>query len=146
MRRIIITFAAIAATIVALASCQKEDNTIIDYSLLPAAAQTTINNHFDKDEVLLVIYDKALFDKEYTVTFTDGSIIEFDKNGAWESIQSSAGVPSSIIPDGINTAITKYYPSQTVVDIDKDNDGYDVTLDNGVELEFNTSGSLVGID
>ncbi|MFI3333394.1 MAG: PepSY-like domain-containing protein [Rikenellaceae bacterium] len=147
MKRLFIAFVAMVATTLSFTSCDKETDMIVDFSTLPAAAQSTITTHFDKDQIMLVTYDKELFDKEYSVTLFDGTVIEFDKDGSWESIESNiAGVPMSIIPDNIAQYLTTYYAEQMVVEIDKDTTGYDLTLENRVELEFNLSGTLIGVD
>lgn len=138
---------ATIATTLAFTSCDKETESVIDFSALPSAAQTTITTHFDKEQIMLVIYDKELFDKEYSVTFFDGTVIQFEKSGSWESIESNiTGVPTSILPTKIAEYVATYFEDQKVFEIEKDTDGYEVRLENSIELEFNLSGTLVGVD
>ncbi len=147
MKRLFFAFVAIAALTLSLTSCEKESETIIDFSALPKVAQTTITEHFNKDNIMLVIYDKELFDKEYSVTFFDGTLIEFDKSGSWESVESnSVGVPTSILHSKIAEYLEVNFTDNLVLELDKDNNGYELRLDNSVELEFNLSGVLIGAD
>lgn len=147
MKRLFFTFVAIVAAMLSLTSCDKETETAIEFGVLPSAAQATIIEYFDKDNIMLAIYDKELFDKEYTVTFFDGTVIEFDKNGSWDSIESNTtGVPTSILLSPISEYLATNYPDALVLEVDKDTNGYDVRLDNRIELEFNLSGALIGVD
>lgn len=150
MNRLFLAILAVATAMVTFSSCNDDSESFISFGALPSAAQTTITTHFDADDISLIVYDKAPLDKEYTVTFFDGTIIDFDKNGAWESIKSyNVGVPTSIIPTTIADYLATNYSSQKVVELDKDDDkdgGYDVELDNSLGLEFNSSGVLIGID
>lgn len=96
---------------------------------------------------MLIIYDNELFDKEYSVTFFDGTVIQFEKSGNWESVESNiTGVPTTILPEKIAEYLALYYADQKVLEIEKDIDGYEVRLANTIELEFNLSGNLVGVD
>ncbi|MFI3285330.1 MAG: PepSY-like domain-containing protein [Rikenellaceae bacterium] len=147
MKRLFINLLITLATALALISCEKETETVIDFSALPSAAQTTITTHFDKDQIMLIIYDKELFDKEYSVTFFDGTVIQFEKSGNWESVESNiTGIPTTILPANIAEYLATYYTDQKVLEIEKDENGYDIRLDNTIELEFNLAGNLVGVD
>ncbi|MFR9649790.1 MAG: PepSY-like domain-containing protein [Rikenellaceae bacterium] len=147
MKRLFFALVAIIATTLSLTSCDKERETAIDFSELPASAQATIIEHFDMDDIMLIIYDKELLDKGYSVMFFDGTVVEFNKSGSWESVESSVtGVPTTILLSQIATYLATNYPDALVLEIDKDNNGYDVRLDNLIELEFNLSGVLVGVD
>ncbi len=147
MRKLILTFVAAVATLLSLTSCEKEGEKILDFSSLPTQAQTTITESFDKDDIMLIVLDNDITDKEYIVTFHSGTIIEFDKDGAWESVKAYIdGVPASIIPNTIAKYLSEKYADIKVTEIDKDKDGYDIYLSNLLELEFNLAGALVGVD
>ncbi|MFI3314307.1 MAG: PepSY-like domain-containing protein [Rikenellaceae bacterium] len=147
MRQLFLALTTIIAIAFSLSSCEKETESIVDSATLPTAALNTINEHFDEDNIMLVTYDKALFDKEYTVVLTDGTVIDFNKSGSWESVKSTiTGVPTSIIPTPINEYIASNYSDKLVVELDKDSTGYEVKLDNQIELKFNLSGVLTGVD
>lgn len=142
-------FAVVAAVfaMVSFTSCDKDNDLPIDFKTLPKAAQTTIVEHFGEDKVMLVLHDKEFLNGEYVVTLFDGTIIEFDKNGAWESIEALAvGVPESIIPAKIAEYLATNFAGQKVRELDKDKDGYEVKLEGNIELEFNLSGVLVNAD
>lgn len=145
MKKLLIAFVAIIATTLSLNSCGMQEDTVMGFSALPAAAQETIVNHFGEENVMLVVFETALFDTEYVVTLFDGTVIEFDKNGAWDSIEAySAGVPKSIMLDAIVTYLDTYYADVKVVELEKDSTGYELKLENMMELEFSLTGTLTG--
>ncbi|MFI3323908.1 MAG: PepSY-like domain-containing protein [Rikenellaceae bacterium] len=147
IKRIFLQLSLTVVTLLSITSCDKDNEMTIQYSALPSSAQTTISTYFDQDQIMLITYDKSLFDKEYSVIFFDGTAIEFNKNGAWESIESRiTGVPTAILPTTIADYLATNYPDQMVVEVDKETTGYDVQLDNNIELEFSTSGTLIGVD
>lgn len=119
-----------------------------DAKVLPKAAQTFIANHF-KAKVGVVKIDKDFGSiSEYEVTLSDGSEITFDKNGNWKDVETnvSAAVPSKIIPSPISSFISKNHPGQRIVGIDKERNGYEVTLSNGIDIKFDTKGAFKKYD
>ncbi len=143
-KRMIYAFTAMVTLLGLFASCDKDDkDTVTDFDSLPKAAQTTITEHFDKDKVILVTYEKEFRDHEYAVIFADATEIEFDKSGNWESIESqTTGVPTSILPAKIAEFITTTYPADKVTEISKEESGYEVDINDSISLEFDKSGNL----
>ena len=84
--------------------------------------------------------------KEYEVIFTDGTNIDFDKKGRWEQIEKKNGVPQGIILPSINTYIKTKHPEAFVVKIDKEKKGYDVELNNKIEIKFGSKGEFLRYD
>ncbi len=144
-KRVLLAMVAIVAAMSTFTSCDKED-IAVTINDLPAIAQTTITEHFNVENVMLITLDEELFGSEYTVLFKDGTTMDLDKNGNWNSIESNSGVPETIIPQAINTYLESNYPDQIVIDIDKETTGYDVSLNNQVELKFNLEGTLIGAE
>ncbi len=119
----------------------------IDYKQLPAAARTLIADHFGDARVGYVETENSLFDREYKVLFTDGSTIEFDKNGNWTEIDCKRGrVPQRLVPQAIRDVIDTRFDGQGVVAIERDRRGYEVELENGVDLEFDRRFRLIKAD
>lgn len=130
----------------ALTSCKSQENKVITFDKLPSKAQSFIKSNFSNMNILQVVKDNELFDKEYVVYFTEGSKIEFNKKGDWEDIEIKAGVPKSIINASINNFITKNHQNTKVVDINKDKRDYEVKLDNSIEIVFNLNGDFLRYD
>lgn len=115
---------------------------------LPEAAKTTLSKNF-KAKVSLVKIEKNLgIVREYEVHLTDGTEVAFDSKGNWESIETAANksVPSSLVPKPIADYIASNYKKTKIISIDKERDGYDVELNNGIDLKFDMSGKFKRFD
>lgn len=130
----------------ALTSCQSQENKVITFDKLPSKAKSFIKSNFSNMNILQIVKDNELFDKEYVVYFTEGSKIEFNKKGDWEDIEIKTGVPKSILNASINNFITKNHQNTKVVDINKDKRDYEVKLDNSIEIVFNLNGDFLRYD
>ena len=130
----------------ALTSCQSQENKVITFDKLPSKAQSFIKSNFSNMNILQIVKDNELFDKEYVVYFTEGSKIEFNKKGDWEDIEIKTGVQKSILNASINNFITKNHQNTKVIDINKDKRDYEVKLDNSIEIVFNLNGDFLRYD
>lgn len=117
-------------------------------SVLPKAAQSIIKKNF-KAKVGVVKIDKDFGRiSEYDATLTDGSEITFDRDGNWKEVETNIdkSVPSAFIPSPIMTYVKKNNPGTRIVGIEKDRNGYDVTLSNGIDIEFDRQGNFIRYD
>ena len=114
---------------------------------LPASAQQFIKTHFGGIEVALSKVDEELFDKDYKVVFVNGAKVEFTKNGEWKDVECKYGeVPAAIVPQQIRDRVAKDFAGRKIVSIDRDKRGYEVALDNGLDLKFDLKFRLIDID
>lgn len=119
-----------------------------DASVLPEAARTTIANNF-KSKVSVVKIDRDFGRiSEYEVTLMDGTEISFDRNGNWDNVETNnaKAVPAGFIPKAISDYVAKNQPNTRIVGIDKERNGYDIELSNGVDIKFNKDGQFVRYD
>ena len=87
------------------------------------------------------------FTSEVTVVLKDGTEIEFDADGSWESVDCGASaVPASVVPKAIATYVKNNYRGAKIVEIEVDRKGYDVKLSTGLELKFDRAGKFLRID
>ena len=83
---------------------------------------------------------------EYDVYLNDGTQLDFDANNQWETIESRGkGVPAVFIPKAIATYVKSNY-QLPIVKIHKEHFGYEIELNNGMELSFDRSGQFMGMD
>lgn len=116
-------------------------------SVLPVNAQAFLKTHFAGQEPTYIIEDKETFSKDYKVQFANSVEVEFDRKGNWEEVDGNHNaIPVSIIPKTIATYVKTNFPNSTITKIDKGTWGYEVNLNNGLELEFNTKGNFLRID
>lgn len=114
---------------------------------LPAEAQAFLKKNFANNNVVVATHDKDITDNDYTVILNDGTKVEFDASGKWESIKNrGANIPASIIPAPIATFVNGQYVGAKIVQIDVKRFGYEVELSNDLELKFDKAGRCIGID
>ena len=119
---------------------------IIPKEQLPAAAQTFIQKTFPGQTIS---YAKVDSDgrKTYEVRLSNGTEVEFDKNGTWDKVDCNySAVPANLVPANIATYVKSNFPGATIVKIDKERYGYDIELSNDLELKFNKSGQMLRVD
>lgn len=120
----------------------------IQVTELPKSAQSFIKNHFADQSVAVAKVETDFMDKSYDVIFTNGDKVEFDKKGKWTKVDCKHGqVPQGIIPMPIQKYIAKNYPDAKVVKIElTDRKGYEVDLNNGLDIEFDKRMNVKDID
>ncbi len=93
--------------------------------------------------------DRDASETTYDVHFADGRSVEFDGKGNWKDVDCtpSGAVPAAIVPDQIAQYVAGNYPVEVYIyEISRDRHGWDVSLSNGRDLEFNKSYAIVDID
>ena len=120
-----------------------DNDRVITFDQLPAQAQTLLKTHFANKVPLIVTVDWD----DYTVMYQSGEKVEFDKKGNWKDIScKSSAVPEALIPAQIKASVEQTFPGASVIKLERDRRGYDVKLNNGMELEFNKKFQMVDID
>lgn len=144
VRKIFILFVAlISLNGIAKAS----DGKLIDRQQLPVKSQQILKEYFHRAAISYIKADEDLFNKEYDVVFTDGSKVEFDKEGNWKTISvKEMQVPGRLIPNPIKNHIHKNFPNNKIVEFEKDKKGYEAKLSNGLELKFDNNFRLKKVD
>ncbi|MEG2365466.1 MAG: PepSY-like domain-containing protein [Alistipes sp.] len=123
------------------------DSRPITMDQLPAPARQFILAHFVEMPVAYVSEDPDLFDMNYNVAFTNGDKVEFRKNGTWSEVECTHSVvPMAVIPMPISEQLLKNYPAAVVKKIEQGKHGYELTLDNRLELKFDKEYRMVKID
>jgi hypothetical protein len=114
---------------------------------LPAEAQAFLKKNFAQSEVVVATHDKDVTDNDYTVMLNDGTKVEFDSSGKWESVKNHNGkIPAGVIPAEIQNYIKAHYPSLGVEKIERKRYGYEVELTNDLDMKFTLNGRFVGLD
>ena len=126
---------------------QAETDRPITINQLPENAQAFIQQHFPGEKISLAKMEREFMETTYEIIFTNGSKIDFFKNGEWKEVDCKyATVPPAVIPSQIANYISQTYPDASVVQIDWDKREYEVKLTNGLELTFNKNFYIIDID
>ncbi len=120
-----------------------DNDRVITFDQLPAQAQQLLKAHFADKVPLVVTVDWD----DYKIMYQSGEKVEFDKKGNWKELDCKVShVPAALIPEQIKAAVNKTFPGALIIKLDRDRRGYDVKLNNGMELEFNKHFQIVEID
>ena len=113
----------------------------VTFAQLPQKAQQFITKHFSGVEFL-----SATMDDDYEVYLANGTKVEFTLQGDWKEVRCAGGVPAAIVPAAISKYVKTNYANAAIVKIDKKYSGYEVELNNGLELKFDAKGNFLAID
>lgn len=113
---------------------------------LPSAITEFIKQHFPNATIAGVEPDRDHGGLEYDVYLSDGTQLDFDANNQWEKVERMSGVPAFFIPKTIASYVKSNCQNAAITKINKEYNGYDVELANGMELTFDRSGRFVGMD
>lgn len=144
MKKILLS--ALAFATLAVTPTMAED-VAITAQRLPEAAQKFLKTNYSTNKVVSAMHDRDITDNDYTVVLDDGTKIEFDASGKWESVKNRVGnIPASVVPAKIAAYISTNYPSTKVEKIERKRYGYEVELTSDLDLRFSTEGRFIGID
>lgn len=79
---------------------------------------------------------------EYKIHLTNGTMIEFDINGAWKKVETKQKFPVNILPKHIISSIKKSYPNTYIIMVERMWNGYKIKFNNMTELFINKNGSI----
>ena len=115
---------------------------------LPAPIQTFVQQYFPGQTITFAQKDLELTGWKYEIFLADGTHIDFDTDDMWDKIECSLTnpVPTALIPPPVASTIQANYPDAMITKIDKERNGFEVELANGLELKFNKQGAIVDMD
>lgn len=111
-------------------------------SKLPENARRLIEFYFHNTKIIYI--DKI--NDEYEVKLSNGTYIDFDKNGNWNYISSDDTITDSILPKSISSKvknIIKKYKDVHIYEINKTINFYRIKLSNSIDLCVNYRGDLL---
>ena len=137
-------FVMLLAVMLTLNFNLKADNDqVITFEQLPVTAQELHKQYFADKVPLIVTMDWD----DYTIHYQSGEKIEFNKQGEWKEVNCRvSAVPTGLIPEQIKTHIKTTFPGTTIINIDRGRRGYEVKLNNGLEIEYNSTFQVIDID
>ena len=124
-------------------SCREKP---ISPSELPSEASAFIETYFPNAEISFATKEAG----EYEVVLKDNTRIDFDRRIEWEEIDCSLStvfieVPNAVVPEAILNYMQTNHPDKHIVKISRDRN-WEIELENGLELEFNSNFTLVETD
>jgi hypothetical protein len=129
---------------------------IVSFGFSTAMAQNTNTNpaitqfvtqHFPNATVQMVMPDEDDID----VVLNDYTKIEFRLNNEWKKVDCEhsttfTAVPATIVPEQITAYVNANFPGAIIKKLEKNFRGWEIELNNGLELKFNSNFKVMEID
>ena len=102
----------------------------IEVSQLPAKAQTFIKTYFKDHKVAMAKLESGI-----------------DKSGEWKEVRCrQSEVPVQIVPEAIRNYVKTNYPDARILQIEYDDNEYEIKLSNRWEITFDSKMRVIDID
>ena len=112
----------------------------------PAITQF-VTQHFPNATVQMVMPD----DDDIDVVLNDYTKIEFRRNNEWKKVDCEhsttfTAVPATLVPEQITAYVTANFPNAIIKKLEKNFRSWEIELNNGLELKFNSNFKILEID
>ena len=139
MKKLILAFIAIVSFGFSTAMAQNTNTN-------PAITQF-VTQHFPNATVQMVMPDEDDID----VVLNDYTKIEFRLNNEWKKVDCEhsttfTAVPATIVPEQITAYVNSNFPGAIIKKLEKNFRGWEIELNNGLELKFNSNFKVMEID
>ena len=137
MKKFIIAFVAIVCFGLSTAMAQNTNPAITQF----------VEQYFPKVTVQMVMPDEDDID----VVLNDYTKIEFKLNYEWKKVDCEhsttfTSVPATLVPEQITAYVNANFPNATIKKLEKKYMGWEIELNNGLELKFNKNFKVMEID
>jgi len=149
MKKLVLKLTMLLAVAFSVMSCEKEE--LIQVENLPTVSTAFLNEHFKDIRVVSVKKEtEGLSGVEYDVVLENGVDVKFDSKGEWKEVEARIDTNPLSTTSFILAPIVNYvgteYPSAAINGIEKEKNGFDVELTNGIDLKFNAEGEFQRLD
>lgn len=119
----------------------------IPFEQLPEKARNIVQKAFPDTRIKKVEMERRASLIQYEVKLAGGIKMQFNKEGKFTECEcTKSAVPDMLIPEKIRTYLGREFPGREVRRIEHDSKLFDILLDSGYELTFNSSYRLIDID
>lgn len=119
----------------------------ITFDQLPEKAQKIVTKAFPDTKIKQVEMERRASLIQYEVKLAGGIKMQFSKDGSFTECEcTKSAVPDMLIPEKIRSFLEKEFPGRIVMRIEHDSKLFEILLNNGDELSFNSSYRLIDID
>ena len=123
------------------------DERHITFGELPKNAKIFVLTYFKDIPFKEVIIERRASLAQYEVVLENGLKLQFDRVGLCTEIDAKRGfVPDEAMPKKIVSTVTKYFPDNRIKKFENNGRMYEIKLEDGTTLTFNTTLRLVDVD
>ncbi len=113
---------------------------------IPSQIKTYLTTHFQENKVVKASFDDHILYKKYEISLQNNVSLEFSPEHKITEIKSKSKLPDSVIPAEILEYVKANYPKNVITDWALDDGNQQIELDNGLDIEFTTSGKFIKVD
>ena len=137
MKKIILAFVAIVCFGLSTAMAQNTNPAITEF----------VAQYFPQATIQMVLPD----DDDIDVMLSDYTKIEFRLNNEWKKVDCEhattyLAVPAELVPEQITAYVTNNFPQAVIKKLEKKFSGWEIELNNGLEVKFTNSFRVMEID
>jgi len=115
----------------------------IPVTSIPKSAKTFLNKYYPN--IALVFAEKEW--DEIEVTLANGAEVSFFNDGKWKEVDGKyQAIPTGFIPASVLATVKKMYPGVAIIKIEKDWAGFDIELNNRIELKISSDGKVYDVE
>lgn len=134
-------FLVLSMVVLSMTACGND--VVVKKSELPQQAQQFVDTYFANVAIAYITKDFNSFE----VRFSNGTEIEFDKNGVWTDVDCErTAIPEGIVPQAISDYVKATFANTFIVKISREFHHFDVELNTGLDLVFDKNGAFKHID
>lgn len=123
------------------------DERHITFGELPKNAKIFVLTYFKDIPFKEVTIERRASLAQYEVVLENGLKLQFDRVGLCTEIDAKRGfVPDEVMPKKIVSTVTKYFPDNRIKKFENNGRMYEIKLEDGTTLTFNTTLRLVDVD
>ncbi len=145
MKKFFLIISFLVSSVVFMTAAPDHDY-VITFDQLPAVSQTFVSTHFAEAQVAYCMRDSHSFE----VRLADASEVEFNLNGTWKEVDCKyKELPASVtalLPAAIPTYVKANFPTVVITKVSAKMWGFEIELNNGLDIEFNTTSQFLKID
>jgi hypothetical protein len=108
----------------------------INVSNLPTGITSFVSKYYHSTKITAVFQESD--DKDYNLTLSDGTRLEFNQQSEWTEIKTKSTIPAGIIPQGLLKYVNETYPGKTVKNIERCKAGYDIKLNGNKRFQLDS--------
>lgn len=111
------------------------------------AITSFVEQYFPQATIQMVLPD----DDDIDVMLSDYTKIEFRLNNEWKKVDCEhattyLAVPAELVPEQITAYVTNNFPQAVIKKLEKKFAGWEIELNNGLEVKFNNNFNVTKID
>lgn len=143
MRKFVLT--GIFAFMMVMTACSDKP---VAAEQVPEPIKVFVQQMFPGQTITYAEKDQEVTGAKYDVVLTDGTRIDFDADDVWDKVEATMANPvlTALVPAPIVTYIQSNFPDAMILKIDKEHNGYEVKLSNGMVIEFNRNFQVIDVD